>query len=388
MTNRIDEDHKEFHDVYAGKKRKALQKYQNDGSIFRKRAKGDKLIINIPKIDIPVIVHGETGDGVGRGDVGKGDIIGKDDESGGRGNKPGDGEAEGIDVAVDLEEAIRSLASDLKLPDLRPKPNQTYEEEEIKYNDIALNGPESLRHNARTIKQALKRQCADGSIWDLYKIPGMQTPMRLIRPIQSDKRYRQYRIIKKPASNAVIFFARDWSYSMDANKCDIVSDMAYWIDLWIRRFYKRTERVYIGHDSVAKEVSEEKFYTHRYAGGTKCSSALKLIDKQFDNRFPPSKWNIYILYFSDGENWGEDNNEFITVIKEKFPSKLVNLVAITQVLSQMYAGTSLKEYVDSNVHQDNLRTTDITSLDERDLQVRQAMIDILGAEKANKGVGI
>ena len=68
MTNRIDEDHKEFHDVYAGKKRKALRKYQNDGSIFRRRAKGDKLIINIPKIDIPFPMYGDNDEGVGRGD--------------------------------------------------------------------------------------------------------------------------------------------------------------------------------------------------------------------------------------------------------------------------------------------------------------------------------
>jgi uncharacterized sporulation protein YeaH/YhbH (DUF444 family) len=387
MTNRIDEDHNDFHDVYGGKKRKALRKYQNDGSIFRKRAKGGKLRINIPKIDIPFITHGESDSGVGRGNAKKGQVIGKDDSAGGgRGNQPGEGEAEGIDIAVDLDEVFKFMQEELKLPDLRPKPNQTYEEEEIKYNDISLTGPESLRHNPRTLKQALKRQCADGSIWDLHKIPGMQSPMRMIRPIQSDKRFRQYKIIKKPASNAVVFFARDWSYSMDAAKCDIVSDMCYWIDLWIRRFYKRVERVYIGHDQVAKEVSEEKFYKYRYGGGTKCSSALKLIDKQFDNRFPPKKWNIYILYFSDGENFGNDNQVFTETIKEKFPNSEVNLFAMTQVLASY---GNLKEYIDKNVDQENVRTTEITSNDERDIQVKKAIIDILGENRTLKeGAGI
>ena len=97
---------------------------------------------------------------------------------------------------------------------------------------------------------------------------------------------------------------------MSEYKCDIVSDMAWWVDAWIRRFYKRVERCYIWHDTKAKEVDEETFYNYRYGGGTTCSSALKLITKQFENRYPPDKWNIYILYFSDGDNWGDDNQKF------------------------------------------------------------------------------
>lgn len=396
MTNRIDEDHQEFHDVYAGKKRKALRKHQKDGSIFRLRADGDKVIVRIRSIDIPFITYGETGEGVNRGDVKKGDVVKKDDDEG-RGPKAGQGEVEGIDVAIDLDEVLRFLQNDLNLPDLKPKPNETYEEEEIKYNDISLRGPESLRHNRRTLMQALKRQCADGSIWKLHDIPGKSFPMRLIMPNNSDKRYRQYKIIRKPASNAVIFFARDGSYSMDAKKCEIVSDMAWWIDQWIRRYYKRVERVYIWHDTRAQEVSEEKFYNYRYGGGTTCSSALKLIEKQFDNRFPPNKWNIYIIYFSDGENIRGDNKVFCDVIREKFQPEIVNLVAVTQVLADRYHN-SLKHYIEDTIDQDNLRTAsisppeggnqsyyslspDITD-DERDKQVRQAIIDILGADRS------
>ena len=45
-------------------------------------------------------------------------------------------------------------------------------------------------------------------------------------------------------------------------------------------------------------------------GGTTCSSALKLIQSQFENRFPPNTWNIYLFYFTDGENWDGDNEIF------------------------------------------------------------------------------
>jgi uncharacterized sporulation protein YeaH/YhbH (DUF444 family) len=357
-------------------------------------------------MDIPHIVHGDKPTGVGRGKGKDGDIIKKGDQDG-KGNKPGEGSVDGIEIALDLEEVLKFLQDELALPDLKPKPNETFEEEEIKYPSISLTGPESLRHNRRTMLQALKRQAACGEINKLHWIPGFAQPVRMINPINSDRRYRQYRVIKKPSSNAVIFFARDWSGSMDDYKCDIVSDMSWWIDIWIRRFYKRVERCYIGHDYVAQEVDENKFYHYRHGGGTKCSSALKLIAKQFENRFPPSKWNFYVFYFTDGENWDEDNKTFVDTIKNQFPPETVNFVGITQVMAYHYAN-SLRQHVDEQLKTgilsgvDNVRTTAVgremisgegssdaswwapLAEDERDAQIKRAIVDLLGNGKPSK----
>jgi len=248
--------------------------------------------------------------------------------------------------------------------------------------------------------QALKRQAASGDINKLHWIPGFAEPVRQIVPINSDRRYRQYRVIKKPSSNAVIFFARDGSGSMDQYKCDIVSDMCWWLDLWIRQFYKRVERCYIWHDTLASEVDEKKFYRYRYGGGTTCSSALKLISKQFDNRFPPNKWNIYVFYFTDGENWGEDNEVFVKTLKEKFNPEVANFVGITQVMATSYGGpeNTLKGFVDGKVAKSkkltNIKTTEIgfgdnsnqgwgaqLTEEERDRQIKDALIDLLGTSE-------
>lgn len=385
MPRRIDEDHKEFHDVYAGKKRKELKKYIKNGSIFKNRGKDGKIILTIPKIDIPHIVYGDNGEGgIGRGEGEEGEVIGKDDDKGQKG-KAGDGEGEGIDIAIDLEEVLKFLKEELQLPDMKPKPNNTYEEVVKKYNNISLVGPESLRHNNRTLKQALKRQCADNSINKLHTIPGFKNPIKLIVPINSDKRYRQYNEVQVPSSNAVIFFARDGSASMDQYKCDIVSDMCWWIDVWIRRFYKKVDRMYLWHDTVAKEVDENKFYKYRYGGGTKCSSVLRLASKIIENRYHPSKWNIYFFYFTDGENWGGDNELFNNIIQNEFNSKVVNMFGITQVLPWSYQN-SLKEYMDENNHNNNLQSVQINytsssfqiSEEERDSQIKDAIIGLLG----------
>lgn len=392
MVRRIDEDHKDFHDVYGGRKRKELKKYIKNGSIFRNRGKNGKIVLTIPKIDIPHIVYGDSGQGgIGRGEGGKGDVIGKDDSQGkNKGNKAGQDEGEGIDIAVDMEEVLQFLQEELHLPDMKPKPNETYEEVIKKYNNISLVGPESLRHNVRTLKQALKRQCSDGSINKLHEIPGYSQPIRLITPINSDKRYRQFNEIKIPSSNAVIIFARDGSASMDQYKCDIVSDMSWWIDAWIRKFYNKVERVYVWHDTVAKEVDEKKFYKYRYGGGTTCSSALKLISKMFESRFNPSKWNIYLFYFTDGENWDNDNEQFVKILQEEFNSKIVNMVGITQIMAWNYEN-SLKQAVDRNSFT-NLKTTQITnsvhsmpgsqlSDDDRNQQIKSAIVELLGKDK-------
>ena len=201
--------------------------------------------------------------------------------------------------------------------------------------------------------QTLKRQAVEGTLSDLSYVPGLKDPVRILKPINEDKRYRQFNEIKIPSSNALIVFARDGSGSMDATKCDIVSDMSWWIDTWIRRFYDRVDRLYVWHDSSAMEVDEDKFYKYRFGGGTTCSSALKFISKQFENRYPTNKWNIYVFYFTDGENWTDDNQVFISTLESDFGPNVVNFTGITQILSSVTTG-SVKHDVDQAIRQGKL----------------------------------
>ncbi len=391
MPRNIERDWKLFRDIIGGRLREALKKFFSTGKFVTKRGKNGKMIITIPKINIPHIVHGQGDEGIGRGPGQKGDVIGRDKEEGDA--SAGQEEAEGIIVNVDMEFILQFLKEELHLPDLKPKSSQTFEDTIIKYNDISLVGPESLRHNRRTLLQALKRLAASGELGKLHHIPGHKDPIKLITPINSDKRYRQYKEIRIPSNNAVIMFGRDGSASMDQYKCDIVSDMCWWLDLWIRRFYEKVERCYFWHDTVAQEVDEEKFYKYRYGGGTTCSTCPKLMAKQFENRFPPDKWNIYCFYFTDGENWSEDNAIFVDTLKKQFPPGICNIFAITQVMCWNYS-SSLKQYVDGQEMPKNYRsvsiggeyTPDYSSVwsspslsdDERNEQIKKALKYLLG----------
>ncbi len=229
-------------------------------------------------------------------------------------------------------------------------------------------------------------------------VPGADVPIRLITPIKSDFRYRQYKEIKIPASNAVIFFARDCSGSMDDYKCDIVSDMAWWLDCWIKKFYDKVDRCYYVHDTQATEVSEDDFYSYRFGGGTMCSSAFEAVAEQFENRYRPEKYNIYLFYFTDGDNWGDDNNKFVKIIKEKMGAEVVNLVGITQICAYGYGGT-VKSVIDTNVKDgtlssENIQTASIgssgvTSMSEEDrnMQIIAAIKQLLGKVSAENSDG-
>jgi uncharacterized sporulation protein YeaH/YhbH (DUF444 family) len=145
--------------------------------------------------------------------------------------------------------------------------------------------------------------------------------------------------------------------------------------------------MFVWHDTVAQEVDEQKFYRYRFGGGTTCSTALKLIANQFENRFPPAKWNIFVFYFTDGENYGTDNEVFIKTLKESFGEHTCNMVAITQIQAFDYAGSVMEavdEAIVNNVLGDNVKTTEV-SVSQSDQEARSKAIldgirEILGAK--------
>lgn len=370
--------------------------------MYRARPNGGYFPIRVPRLDIPYIQHDSGNNGVGRGEGDNNTVIqkGKPKPGKGKGGEAGDDHDEnGITIEIELEEVFLAMEQELGLPPMKPKPSDVLEQEEIRYTSISKVGPESLRHTRRTMLQALKRQSAMGEMKKKRLLPGFNVPITTISPIKEDKRYRQYKVVKKPSSNACIFFARDGSFSMDETRCEYINDVCYWIDLWIRRYYKRVERCYIWHDSIAEEVDEAKFYTYRGGGGTKCSSALDLISHQFEARFPPSNWNFYVFYFTDGENQSDDNPKFVETLRKNFPESIVNLVGICQVLADYK--DSLKRAIDLSLDNDpmvNVITTSIEkpsgvdtnakgygiSDEDRGRITKKAICDLLGAKKQTK----
>ena len=401
MTKRDHEDWKHFKDVVGGRTRKKLKHLVKTAKFVGKRPRGGRFVTQIKSIDQPFFVHGDNGEGVGRGPGEKGKVVGYDpsqDPSQGEGHQAGEGEEEGILISIDLKELLKVIGDELKLPRMKPKPSEVFEEVKKRYNDISKVGPESLRHTRRTMLTAIKRLASTGELDQLKKMPGWDVPVKQITPINSDRRYRQYKEIHIPSSNAVIFFARECSGSMSDYHCDVVSDTCFWLDTWIRQFYKRTDRCFFVHDSRALEVNEEEFYSLRNMGGTKISSVFDMIADQLENRYPPQKFNVYVFYFTDGDNWGEDNAHLTEVLEKRLPPDMVNLMGITQVCpydkdDNIYNYLSNHTTLNANLFP-HLRLTQIgedanmqwgrapdLSDDDRDMQIVEAIRALLKEEE-------
>ncbi|NUM78081.1 DUF444 family protein, partial [candidate division KSB1 bacterium] len=156
--------------------------------------------------------------------------------------------------------------------------------------------------------------------------------------------------VPQPEASAVIIYMMDVSGSMGDEQKEIVRIESFWIDTWLRYQYKNLETRYIIHDAVAREVDQETFYHTRESGGTIISSAYKLAHKIVSAHYNPDDWNIYMIHFSDGDNWGEiDTDECIQILEKKV-LPVVNLFCYGQVESPYGSGQfirDLDDYFDS-----------------------------------------
>lgn len=320
---RIREDHKRYHDIIRDKVKHKLRDHIKRGKKITKRGK-DYIEVDIPVIDLPRFRLGDAGDGgVGTGEGEKGDKV-KDGppqtggEPGEAGDQPGEHE---MSVGVPLDMYIDILGEELSLPKLEPKANEKIVNPKLKYNKIAKVGNPSLIHKKRTLKNVIKRAIAS-SEYDPDDISNLY-------PVPEDREYKTWSFKDQPDVNAAVFFLQDISASMGPDKRDLVRELCWYLECWIKRHYKHTDLNYLVHDVEAFEVDSEKFYSYTSGGGTKISSVFRLADEIIENRYPVDEWNIYCFYLSDGENWSDDNKLCIKYIKKL--QQCCNVIGITEV---------------------------------------------------------
>lgn len=330
MVMKIERDQRRFKQIVRGRIRGNLRKYVTHGEMIGRKGK-DLVSIPVPQLDVPRFRFGDNGaGGVGQGEGEPGDPLGKGGDpqngTGQAGSDPGAGHL--MEVDISLEELAAILGEELELPRIEPKGAANVVEKKAKYDSIRQTGPESLKHFKRTYLKALKRQIATGTY---------HPDRPRVVPYREDKQYRSWTTVEEPQVNAAIIYMMDVSGSMTDEQKQIVRQEAFWIDMWLANQYDGIETRYIIHDAVAKEVDEHTFYHTRESGGTRISSAYKVCCALIDEQFPPVDWNIYCFQFSDGDNWGEDNDEALSLIGEKIlPS--VNLFCYGQVESPYGSG--------------------------------------------------
>ena len=158
----------------------------------------------------------------------------------------------------------------------------------------------------------------DPELERVYKaIQHMRAKIELVPFIDPfDLRYNNRVKVPQPSTQAVMFCLLDVSASMDENRKNIAKRFFMLLYLFLTRNYEKIEVVFIRHHTVASEVDEEEFFTSRESGGTVVSTALELMHKIVQARYPSSQWNIYAAQASDGDNWNSDSPRCAALLED------------------------------------------------------------------------
>lgn len=335
MSQKIDLDHRRFRQIIRGKIKRDLRKYISQGEMIARKGK-QKVSIPLPQVDIPRFRHGDKQQGgVGQGDGDVGDVLGQGDQKPGQGEQVGDRPGDHmLEVEVTIDELAAIMGEELELPRIEPKGVERLTSHRDRYVGIRSTGPESLRHFRRTFKQALRRQISTGTY---------DPKQPVIVPIRDDMRYRSWKTIPEPQSNAVIIYMMDVSGSMGEEQKEIVRIESFWLDTWLSTQYDGIESRYIIHDAMAKEVDRDTFFRTRESGGTMISSAYKLCARIMEEEYPSDQWNIYPFHFSDGDNWSvDDTKTCVGLLHDKLLPN-INLFCYGQVESPYGSGQFIKD---------------------------------------------
>lgn len=319
--------------------------------------KGEEITIPTKDISEPRFQHGEGGQVErilpGNDTFSSGDRIkrpssegGEGGEGGGKGDASNSGEGEdGFVFQLSREEFLELYFEDLELPDLVKKELARITALKTVRAGLTTSGIPSNINVPRSMRQATGRRVALASPYKralkkneeaLKSLTAEPNPdqvevLRLKTDIEQlkkkiakvpfidtiDLRYNNRVKVPAPSTQAVMFCVMDVSGSMDEPKKDIAKRFFILLYLFLTKNYEKIELVFIRHHTSAKEVNEQDFFYSRETGGTVVSSALELLYKTIEARYPTNAWNIYVAQASDGDNWNADSPFCLELLKEK-----------------------------------------------------------------------
>jgi uncharacterized sporulation protein YeaH/YhbH (DUF444 family) len=270
----------------------------------------------------------ETTGGSGGGD--EGEVIGErplrpeDEEGEGGGGGAGSGGGESREMESTAYDLGKILTEKFELPNLKDKGKKSAL---VRYSfDLTdrHRGFGQLLDKKATLRRVLETNFALGNIPDQSDI---DTSRLIIAP--SDKIYRILSRELDYESQAMVFFLRDYSGSMDGKPSELVTSQHVLIYSWLLYQYaKQVETRFILHDAEAKEVPD--FYTYfnsKEAGGTKVAAAYKLVNEIVERENLVKNYNIYIFHGTDGDDWDTYGNSAVPELKQMLT--YANRVGIT-----------------------------------------------------------
>jgi len=288
---------------------------------------------------------GDGGPSGGTGDADEGQVIGEEPihQPAGQGSGGvGGGQGGDHEVGSDVYELGRIITERFQLPNLKEKGKRR---SLTRYGyDLTSRhrGEGQVLDKGATLKQILKTNIALGIVQQGQPIDPTKL---LVHPHD-----RIYRVLSRELdydSQAVVFFLRDYSGSMQGPPTDLV--VAQHVILYSCLVYQYEHRVtsrFIVHDTDAKEVPDFYTYSHAtVAGGTRVASAIRLVNQLVADEQLARDNNIYVFYGGDGDDWDGDGEECLAGLEAM--TAYANRIGLTIVRApgsvtafERYLGTS------------------------------------------------
>jgi len=163
-----------------------------------------------------------------------------------------------------------------------------------------------------------------------------------------------YRILSKEKdfeSQAVVFFLRDYSGSMQGKPAEVISTQHLFIYSFLMYQYKNNVKTrFILHDTEAKEVPD--FYTYyksNVAGGTNIFPAFDLTNKIIEEESLARDYNIYVFHGTDGDDWESDGAKTLAAInKLKTYSNRIGITVAKNSWSSSSSKTTIEKYLEKS----------------------------------------
>lgn len=273
---------------------------------------------------------------------------------GDRQKKPKDGEGEGgskagrgkseddFEFVLNQEEFLDFIFEDLELPDLIKKQMKDVTKNKPQRAGYTNVGNPSQLDVVRSLKNSLGRRIGlgrpkDSEIEELENklkeaiekddqesIIQFEEQLEILKNKRLsipwldpfDVRYRNFKTIPQPMTQAVMFCIMDVSASMGQKEKDLAKRFFFFLHMFLHRKYTKVDIVFVRHHEEAKEVDEKEFFTSKESGGTIVSSALELTKKIINERYNINDWNVYIAQASDGDNATDDNQNVKQLMEE------------------------------------------------------------------------
>jgi uncharacterized sporulation protein YeaH/YhbH (DUF444 family) len=218
-------------------------------------------------------------------------------------------------LELKIDDIVDWLWEELKLPNLKVKSGA------VQFDDYtregwSRRGVRSRLDRRRSLKEALKRRAVQ-----------RQAPAFT----NDDLRYRQLAQRRRPATEAVVYFAMDVSSSMTEHDRKLAKTFFFWVVQGLRRQYTHLETAFVAHTVEAWEFAEAEFFEVSGSGGTVASTAFRKVIEIAASRYDPGRFNTYVFYASDGANFHNDREAAHAALREL--GALANYVGYVETAS-------------------------------------------------------